>query len=147
MGWPGPLPRDGLLSLLGFPRRGWAKRGPAIWVGGWGGRGTHCLPSPGFLSQLPFREASPAQRCCLRAPGCSPHCATPGEVIAEGTTSDLVAPGHHPVRVLPGSLPLTPSQQTWPPQPVPRLMGLIHSFTHVFNKCLPNARTTCEVLC
>ena len=92
-------------------------------------RGTRFLPSPGFPSQQPFREASLAQRRCFRAPRCTPPRATPGEAFAEGTISVLGAPSHPVAPVRPGSPCRIPSQHAWPPQPVPKPIDFIHSLT------------------
>ena len=135
-GWAAEPPR--------FPQEGGGQRGaqPSGVGRGEGGPASCLLQTflPSSLSGKPAqrRGVSQGPRCAL------PH-ATPGETIAERTISVLVAPCHHVAQCSLGLLAARP--QTSLASPTCAQTHELHSFTHFFSRCLPDARTTCEVLC
>lgn len=109
-GWPGPLPQDGWLSLLGFPGGNVGKGGPSHLGWGVGKKGDPLLAFSRLCLPVAFKGSQPttealAQGPRMWSPGCALHGAAPGEAITEGTTVAC----HSPVPVLLGSLPLMPS--------------------------------------
>ena len=121
-----------------------SKEGPSHleWAGE---KGDPLLASSRLSFPAAFQGSQPSAEACLRAPRCAPPHATPGETIAERTISVLVAPCHHVAQCSLGLL--AARHQTSLASPTCTQTHELHSFTHFFSRCLPDARTTYEVLC
>lgn len=137
-GWPAEPPR--------FPQEGGGQRGAQPSGVGRGEEGDPLLAFSRLSFPAAFQGSQPSAEALFQGPQMHPTPCYSRRGLCRG---DYKCPGgSHPPRGASAawvSLPHTLTTRL--ASPACAQTHRLHSFTHFFSKCLPDARTTCEVLC